>query len=581
MASSGRINGSVTNLSNHFSYYIEWEVASQSVAENASYLNVREYWATDNRAYTFDTVGNRSTSINIGGNSDSASKRFTCNPWPSDAKYLIWQRANVKVLHDSDGSKTITISARANGHALEYGPSSSISSSGDCTASGTITLPTIPRQANITSAPNFNDTQDPTIAYSNPAGESVSSLQAAISLDGSSADIAYRDVTKTGTSYQFILTAAERTVLRNATPGASRSVYFLLKTVIGTNTFTASAEVTFSVKESADSKPTVSLGASPDNSALPNTTPFSGLYIQQYSKADVVVTAVAQYGASIASISTSLDGAVYSGASFKSAALANSGTLAITATVTDSRGFVSTATINISVYAYYKPTISPITGESEVRCFRATNGTADPGSNTLRIHFVGGRAPIVSGSTQKNSYTAKWRIKLASAAWGSQSWNTITPDTGDTFNQDLSATLLTIYAYTVQLRVTDTVGEYSDIFFDIPTDFVTFQLGDGGRTAGFGGYPDTSIVDTLQLMNSWRLLGGIYLDTVSDLNDVLNHPGAFFYYCGAGVANCPENYTFVISMVQDSTCAAQLAYASISNTLYRRKYSSGQWTPWT
>lgn len=581
---ANRIDGSVTNLSAYFSFYIEWEVDEQSVAENASYLNIRTCWSTNNQYRTFDTVGNRSASISVGNDSASISKRFACNPWPSDQKYLIQERTRVKVVHESDGTKTLTLSARANGHASNnngnFGPSYSTSSSDDCTASASITLPTIPRQANITSAPNFNDTQNPTLAYSNAAGNSVTSLQAAISLDGTTANIAYRDVTKTGTSYQFNLTTAERTTLRNATSGATRTVYFLLKTVIGGNTFTDSEAVTFSVKESTDSKPSVSLSVSPDNSALPNPTPFSGLYIQQYSKVSAAVTASGNYGATIASINTVIDGVTYTGASFTSAKLTHSGTLTITTTVTDSRGFISTASTTINCQAYYKPTISPISGEAEVLCFRATSGTADPSSNTLRIHFVGGRAPIVSGSTQKNSYTAQWRIKLASASWGSQSWNTITPDNGDTFNQDLSATLQSIYAYTVQLRVTDTVGEYSEVYFDIPTDFVTLVLGNGGRTVGVGGYPDTSIPDTMQLALGWLLIGGVRFESSIDLDDVFSYPGVYFYYCGSGVSNCPANDTFVISMVYDSSHAAQIAISTTNGTLYRRKYSSGSWSSW-
>ena len=145
MALSGRINGTVTNLSNHFSYYILWSATQDPVA-NTSTITAKTYWATDDRGYTFDTVGNRSASITIDGTSDSISQAFDCNPWPANATYLI-QTYTKTVSHGSDGTKSLTLSARSNGYAASYGPSNSSSSSGDCTASATITLDAIDRSA--------------------------------------------------------------------------------------------------------------------------------------------------------------------------------------------------------------------------------------------------------------------------------------------------------------------------------------------------------------------------------------------------------------------------------------------------
>ena len=89
---------------------------------------------------------------------------------------------------------------------------------------------------------------NPTITYSNPAGNSASSLQACISLTGANADVGYRDISKTGTSYTFNLTTAERNVLRNAcTTSNSRKVTFFVRTVIGGNTFYSTIERTLTI----------------------------------------------------------------------------------------------------------------------------------------------------------------------------------------------------------------------------------------------------------------------------------------------------------------------------------------------
>lgn len=149
MALSGTVTGTVTNKPSTFSFYFTWS-AVQSVEGNASYITVKSYWSTSNRGATFDTVSARAASITINGTQTSISKRFTCNPWPSDAKYLIQTVSSFRVNHNVDGTKTITISARANGTASTWGPSASTSSSDDCVASASITLDTIPRGANVT-----------------------------------------------------------------------------------------------------------------------------------------------------------------------------------------------------------------------------------------------------------------------------------------------------------------------------------------------------------------------------------------------------------------------------------------------
>jgi len=117
----------------------------------------------------------------------------------------------------------------------------------NCTGYDYWDLDRVPRQANLNSAPNFNDEQNPTITYSNPAGNSVDSLQACISLTGSSADVPYRNISKTGSSYTFNLTTAERNTLRNATSGNSRNVTFYVRTVISGTTFYSTLQRTFTI----------------------------------------------------------------------------------------------------------------------------------------------------------------------------------------------------------------------------------------------------------------------------------------------------------------------------------------------
>lgn len=146
MALSGTINGSVTNKDSVFDFYATWS-GVQDIANNLTKITVNTYFSTTNTGNTFDTAGTRDQSITIDGSTSSQKTRINCNPWPSNP-YLI-QTYTKDVYHNSDGTKSLTISARANGHASEWGPSSSLNSSGDCTLSANITLDTIPRASSV------------------------------------------------------------------------------------------------------------------------------------------------------------------------------------------------------------------------------------------------------------------------------------------------------------------------------------------------------------------------------------------------------------------------------------------------
>lgn len=146
---------------------------------------------------------------------------------------------SVTVTHNADGTKSVSYSA---GVDTPW-------TLGDASLSGTLTLPTIKRQATITSAPNFTDEQNPTITYSNPAGNSVSSLQVCIaSPDGMTIYAGYRDVSKTGSSYTFNLTEAERYNLRYASRNSNTlAIRFFIKTVISSTTLRNSVQKTMTI----------------------------------------------------------------------------------------------------------------------------------------------------------------------------------------------------------------------------------------------------------------------------------------------------------------------------------------------
>ncbi len=206
-----------------------WALLNQDIASNKSTIRLYGYFYYGGGT---QVVSDYST-FQLNGNTIS-SGYYAYSPG-----YHLLGTIDITVNHNSDGSFPNTgLSIYANSFHMSG------------SASGTITknnIPSIPRQAEITNAPNFNDESNPTITYSNPAGNSVKSLQACISLTGSNDNIKYRDVSKTGTRYTFNLTDEERTLLRKNTQSNERTVTFILKTVIGSNTYLSKLNKTFSI----------------------------------------------------------------------------------------------------------------------------------------------------------------------------------------------------------------------------------------------------------------------------------------------------------------------------------------------
>lgn len=102
--------------------------------------------------------------------------------------------------------------------------------------------------AYITTALDFTDTINPWVGYSNPHKDSSDSLEVCISLDGTTPDIPFRSISKTGEWYTFSLTSEESATLRNSTVGA-RVVYFILKETLGGSTYYDTKSVTFAVTD--------------------------------------------------------------------------------------------------------------------------------------------------------------------------------------------------------------------------------------------------------------------------------------------------------------------------------------------
>lgn len=218
---------------------------SYDIAKNTSILSVDIYIGRKSGSgSSYITGANISGTVSCTGcTAKSFSYRNTGTVNIADGGWL--KIATVKfdaVPHDTDGSKTVTVSSSFTQANINPTRGS---------ASGSVTLTKIPRSAKITSVPDFDDeTESFVIEYSNPAGNSVTKLEACVSLTGARDDVPYREITnKTGTSFVFTLSDADRTMLRKNTLSGSnsRTVKVFLRTLFGTAGYSHIVDKTFTV----------------------------------------------------------------------------------------------------------------------------------------------------------------------------------------------------------------------------------------------------------------------------------------------------------------------------------------------
>ena len=338
----------------------------------------------------------------------------------------------VSVAHGADGTKSISYSfSITDSSGWSFAP-------GNASASGTMALATIPRQATLTAAPNFTDEESPAVTYSNPAGSAVSSLAICMTLDGSTTNIAYREISKTGTSYTFTLTDAERNVLRNASPNSNTlSVGIYLRTKIGSETYYSKLWRTMTI---VNAKPTLSPTVTETNSSIATLTGGAAM-VRYYSNAQVTSGAAALKGATIKSQSVSCGGAtIQSGSGTFNGVLSGD----FVFTVTDSRGNTTTQTVKKTFVAYVKPT-----------CSIGNSRPDATGSFDLTASGVCFNGTITGAGT--NAVTVSYRYKQSGGSYSA--WKSMTATLGsNAYTARATITGLDYRAtYVFQCRIVDSV----------------------------------------------------------------------------------------------------------------------------
>lgn len=563
MATSGSKSVTVTSYD---TLKFSWERTSYSVEDNTSTVSWKmqlistdygKISSTASKDWSVTVNGTKYSGTNTVGISNNSTKTLASG--------------KTVITHDSDGSKTFDYS-----FSQEFSITFSGSSIGTKSGSSSGALPDIPRAATITSAPNFNDEANPTIKYSNSAGNAVTSLKACIaSTDGKTIYVPYRDISKTGTSYTFNLTEAERNALRGAvTSGYTAQIKFYVQTDIGGTTYRNNTTKTLTLINYAPTlNPTAVEDEDPstdggDAAYTMELTGSNAIWIKGRSDIRYAFNATALKGASISSyrvVCGSKSGTSASGALYN----VDGGT--VTFTVTDSRGNSASETVTGALVNYIKPTCyiasnrPDALGNMTVACsgqyFNDTFGAVE---NTLTVQY---RYTIL-GTEYSDDWT-DMRVTITNNSYYASA-NFVIPD----FNHNLF--------YSFETRAIDklqtvTSSESSvksipifhwgenDFVFEVPVTFNAGASGANGISPIGDDGSDQTINGNLNVTGDLRLKGS----------------GNYGNYLRFG----DSNYCYLAELSDDAlTIHASKLYLDANSGVYVDGYAipildKGIWTP--
>lgn len=459
-----------------------WEVTSQSTVNNTSTIS-------------WQLVGYRTASgyVNAGGfkvtiDGDTVYQKST--DYRIELSNGTVVASGTKTLtHDSDGKRTFSVYAE--GGIYYYAV--------NCTGSATFTLDTIARASTITSASDVTLGKTCKVKWTPKSASFRYKLKFAIGDWSYETGVIYPNQTSayTYTGYTIPIDGPAQKITGKPPTGTMTVTLTTFSDSKGTTQVGNADSETFTVTvpENSSTKPTVAMTISPVTSM---DSPFDTLYIKGRTKVKASFTGSGKYGASISSYKVGVDGKSY-GSPYTSGYLSTAGTISVTGTVTDSRGFTNTDTEEITVIDYGAPKLLPVSGESSIICARCDkDGNLTTSGTYLKIKAKRSYSKVTADDVQNNFCTIRYRFVQEGSKFSDDTgWVTILARDADS---DEVVVILsgivssTETAYIVQVGVIDDVGESAAIQFSIPTDFVTIDIPEDhkGRRIGIFRYAQDS-----------------------------------------------------------------------------------------
>lgn len=428
--------------------------SSQSVSGN--YSNVTFKWTSTQSGESYNNY-TKTAYYYISINGGAETKHSVSYTLPKGTTKTIVSKT-IKVNHKTNGQGSIKIRTYM----------STGISAGVIEKSKSLTLDTIPR-ASTMSVPTMTIGSAGTI----PITRASSNFTHTITVTFDSYSETISGVT---TSASFTPPLSWLNAIPNAKSGTAtyEITTYDGSTSIGSKTYTATLNAPSS-------------GISPNVSSVTTTEVTSGLaskfgaFIKGKSKIKFGITASGQYGAKIATCSTTFNGETLTGFSPTSELIKSSGSLSYTVTVTDTRGNSTSYTKSITVLDYSNPSLSL----SANRC--NSDGTINDEGTHVSITF----SYSITALNNKNNKSYKIEMSTDGTSWTQLNNVSGTAISGSS-SYSLSTTVITSSVfnsnnrYMIRLTVTDYFNSELTKTHFIPTAFTLVDYYSTGKGIAFG-----------------------------------------------------------------------------------------------
>lgn len=382
-------------------FYIDSQLASQSIANNNSTIN----WQAKFRYNVADAqLDNGSASLS--GNRWSNGGRVRNYTGDIRTRTVTLASGSFSIGHNSDGTRTLSVSGGVD-----------VFGSGRSSGSRSISLPTIPRNSQVTSPSSVTLGNPITITTNRKSNSFTHTIT--IRLNNSSGAV-IRTINSVGASTTWTPTQAEINTMQAAIPNSNQLTLHITQrnNQVGQNsTTTTKLNLT-------DANPTFSNFTYRDsNSAVTTITGNDQILVKGRSTVEVTVSSankmVARKGSTASYYAFAYDGAsenkTYSTGNVVSSFtnIDTVGSRAILVTAYDSRGNNTRVAKNVQVYDYLEPNI-------EIEISREDNFGAN-----VTIETGGTFDLLPIGGSNKNALTAS-SLRYRRRAKGTTTWTTYT-----------------------------------------------------------------------------------------------------------------------------------------------------------
>ena len=458
---SGSI-GISTGQTDKYSLLLDVSEKSYSIGNNTSQV---EWWVgiRSNTAYHNHYGLSETYVVNING---TVVHNAVHTPTVNSGATVWVASGTTTVSHNADGSKSISVSASFNN--ADRG--TYLPTTGSC--SGSLKLTTIPR-ATTPSIDKPSLDCGSAIKISGTSASSNFSHKVYVTWNGTKTQIGTIASGTTTPSFSYTIPTAWEKNIPDSTSGIAT---FTLETISG-STSVGSKTVNATIKVRSGVVPSIGTVSISDTNSI---CAGIGQYVQSQSKLKFSIATSGNQGSTITSVSTKFNNQTYSGSTFTTQAIQDSGTLTYTITVTDSRGRTATKSGSVTVTAYSPPSLTNVSAK------RANSSYAiDESSGTYALlHFKVGFTSLSNKNV--TSFYIQYR------ASGATSWTKINSWANNyTLEQDYKAGNLftsTTTTYEIAFGVKDKfMSDYSWQIVTVTPTYALINFGKDGKSLTFFG----------------------------------------------------------------------------------------------